>query len=512
MMRLAPLLLILTVLAAARAQTFAPDGRVRPDDRTAFMAVDARLSDGLTPFQPGGQNKFYVQGWTRPDQRAEWTLRVEEAGEYEVCVSMRRNAGRALRVAISAGGSTHSGTLAAEAPRAWDRLPLTGTLALPAGASTLTLRLASEDGVTAFDACVHAVELVRPAVRAEQARRALALRADPAWFQKARYGIMVHWTNESAPLHGEPKPYAAAVEAFDVEAFAERVQRTGAGFVVFTTAHAYQYFPAPLASLDKLLPGRTSRRDLVADLADALGRRGLKLMLYYHLGAVNDVAWMRASGCLGADAEAFFTHWRAIISEAGNRYGGKLAGWWFDEGATSYYYRNAPWESLARAAKAGNPQRLVGFNAWELVNPTGFHDFCTGEGCQEPRGFGGLLRPGGDGRYPCGTHAGLQASACLTTERDWGHFSRDAPFPPPKWSAPQLAELLRGFITCRNVPIFNLEIAQDGQLSARTLALFEEAGQPRPSQKNPFQPRTHNPPTPATNQLPYRLVSRTPNS
>ena len=49
----------------------------------------------------------------------------------------------------------------------------------------------------------------------------------------------------------------------------------------------------------------------------------------------------------------FFGNLEAMLSEVGNHYGDKLAGWWFDDGATNYYYRSAPWEALAKAAKAG---------------------------------------------------------------------------------------------------------------------------------------------------------------
>ena len=467
--------LLLSHLAVAAGTAFVPDGRVNSDDYTVLMAVDARLSSGLVPFQPGGQSKFYIQGWKRPDQQAEWTLRAAAPDEYEVFVVIRRDNRQPLRLEVSAAGKTVATTFPADALRWWERLRLEGLLALPAGESAVTLRILTADGAASFDAQVHAVEIVRPSVRAELTKRALALRADPTWFQNARYGVMVHWTKESAPLQGEPKPYDQAVAAFDVETFADQMKRTGAGFVVFTTAHAWQYFPAPLAALDKVLSGRTSRRDLVADLAEVLGRRDLKLMLYYHLGSVSDPAWMKASGNLETDTARLFAIWRDIISEAGNRYQDKLAGWWFDDGSTGYYYRSAPWEPLARAAKAGYAQRLVAFNAWELINPTQFHDFCTGEGCQEPRGFCGLLTPDGDGRYPAGTHAGLQASACLITEREWGHFRRHTPLSQPKWNADQLTALLKGFIACKNVPIFNLEITQDGRLSPLTLEIFEQA-------------------------------------
>ncbi len=466
---------LMLAAGGAGAQPFRPDGRVNPDDITAFLAVDARLSEGLTPFQPGGHGKFYVQGWTRPEQRAVWDIAVAAADDYGVCVAIRRNGRQPLRVEVEAAGETVSATLPADALPCWDRLPLEGTLPLPAGTTAMTLRVAAADGTSPFDAQIHAVELARPAVRADLTRRALAMRADPTWFQQARYGIMVHWTSQSVPLQGDPRPYQEAVAAFDVERFADQAARTGAGVVVFTTAHAFQYFPAPLTSLDRILPGRTSRRDLVADLADALGRRGIRLMLYYHLGAASDPQWMDASGFFDTDTRRLFAIWQAIVSEAGERYREKLAGWWFDDGSTGYYYRSPPWESLARAARAGYPQRLIAFNAWELVNPTPFHDFCTGEGCADPRGFCGLLEPGGDGRYPAGTHKGLQASACLTAERDWGHFTRDTPFGPPRWGGNELAALLRGFIACRNVPVLNLEITQDGRLSPATLAVFEQA-------------------------------------
>jgi alpha-L-fucosidase len=214
---------------------------------------------------------------------------------------------------------------------------------------------------------------------------------------------------------------------------------------------------------------------LPADLAAALNKRCLKLFLYSHLGATEDVEWLKASGFWETDTSKCFNHWRSVITEAGERYGDKLAGWWFDDGATSYYYRSAPWKSLARAAKAGNPRRLISFNTWELNNPTEFHDYCTGEACYDLRGMDALLTPECKGFYPSGTHAGLQASACLIADANWVHAWKDTPLSAPKWNAAQLADLIRQFMAHKNVPIFNLEIAQDGQLSSQSIAVFKEA-------------------------------------
>ena len=163
---------------------------------------------------------------------------------------------------------------------------------------------------------------------------------------------MCHWTSQTVPRHGPPKPYAEAVRDFDVKTFAEQVEQTGAQFVTITTSHAMLYFPAPLKSLDRILPGRTTQRDLIGELAEALGQRGIRLMLYYHLGSDADRAWQEASGFWKTDTTEFWNNWVAVIGEAGERYGDKLAGWWFDDGTANYYYRSThrgtPREGRAR--------------------------------------------------------------------------------------------------------------------------------------------------------------------
>jgi hypothetical protein len=184
---------------------------------------------------------------------------------------------------------------------------------------------------------------------------------------------------------------------------------------------------------------------------------------------------MRASGFWETDTRKFFGNWQAVIGEISERYGSKLAGWWFDDGSISYYYRSAPWETLARTARAGFPQRLIGFNPWELPSPTEFQDLHLGEGFGNPAGAGRLLQPGGNGRYPSGPHQGLQACATLITEGDWGHFRKNSEIGKPHWNAEQLADLMKQFAARRNVPIFNLEIYQEGTVSPASIELFRQA-------------------------------------
>jgi hypothetical protein len=464
---------LITLGVVAQAESFVPDFRLRPDDYTVLMAVDTRLPEGMQPFQPGGHGKFHATGWSRSQQVLSWEVTVPADDVYAVNVLACRESDVPIEVAVTAAGQTVQGELASP-PRAWTRQALAGVLRLPAGRQTVSLRGQAAAGTGPFAASVLALELVRPAVRERLHAAALGMRAETTWLRQAGYGIMCHWTSGSRPRRGDPKPYAQAVQELDVEALAVQVQETGAGVFVLTTSHAQMYFPAPLSALDRLLPGRSAARDLVADLAAALGRRGIRLMLYYHLGASSDPEWLQASGFWETDTRRVFANWAAVVQEVGERYGSTLAGWWFDDGAVSYYYRSAPWEQLTRAAKAGYPQRLVGYNPWELPAPTEFQDYCCGEGFGDP-GVGGLLPVGGDGRYTAGSHQGLQACATLVTEQDWVHDRPDTDIGPPRWNAAQMADLLKGFKARGNVPLFNLEIYQEGTVSPATVRMFQEA-------------------------------------
>ena len=360
---------------------------------TVLMAHDARLPEGMKRMQAGAHGKFQVEGWTRPDQTLTWQVTVPDEDAYAVNVLACRGDDRPVELTVSAAGRSVSGTLRS-ASGIWTRQALDGVLSLPKGPQTITLRARPLDGAAAFAASVFAVELVRPAVRDRLHEAAVAQRSDTAWLQKAGYGLMSHWTSETCPRRGRPKPYAQAAQDFDVEMLANQVQEAGAGFLVLTTSHAQFYFPAPIQAIDRILPGRIAPRDLVADLADALGKRGIRLMLYYHIGASSDPQWLKASGFWETDTSRIFGNWTAIISEVGQRYGDRLAGWWFDDGSINYYYRSAPWERLTRAAKAGNANRLVGYNPWILPSPTEFQDFCCGEGFRDA-GAGGLVPVGG---------------------------------------------------------------------------------------------------------------------
>lgn len=436
-------------------------------------ATHAREHPGLKVFQASAFAAFHLSGELAEAPMLRWNLQIPETGNYRIRVLARCEGGGIFpRIRTSTGEES---TGAAPLPRSWDRLEA-GVLPLTRGLNLIELHFkgpARPEGRVD----VQALELSRAEESERDEKRATAARADARWLRQAGFGVMLHWTRESAAFNGTAKPYARAVAELDTAALARRLGPTGAGFVVFTTAHAYQDFPAPLASLEAALPGRTTKRDLVADLATALKQQGMSLMLYHNPGTAQDAAWTKAGGLAEPEGGRQFELWRAIIKEAGDRYGEQLAGWWFDDGATRLYPRNAPWESLHRAARAGHPARLVGFNPWEFASVTDWQDFDCGEGLRDPRGREGRLPANGDGIYRSSSRKGQQATACVMLEDGWLHRESGRLPSPPTWSEAGLRDFLSRSRQSGLVPILNLKITQEGLMNDASLELVRRAAQ-----------------------------------
>ena len=453
---------------------FVSDNVIKPDDYTVLVAQDGMLSEGIKPVQKEDHRKFHVGGWKNSTQQISWEVTVPSAGNYEVNVLLEHKSPEPFIVEVLSGNFVTSRISDFSATQQWSRLRLNGTLRLIEGKQTIVLKMKPCRLDEEFDVSVYSIELVLPEVRERLSKAAMSVRSDCEWFRKAKYGLMFHWVPGVFPKSGDPKPYAEAVRDFNVSAFVDQVVQTGAGFVTITTSHGRHYFPAPLKSLDSILPGRTAQRDLISDLADALGKHGIKLMLYYHLGANSDPEWQTATGFWDPDTDRFFGNWMKMMTEIGNRYGDKVAGFWFDDGSMNYSFRSPSWEALARAAKAGYPQRIIAFNPWVHPSPTEFQDYYTGEMNWDPT-VQGTLHYGDNGIISEGLYKGLQASSALIMEDDWAHSIKNTEIPPPGIDAEKLARTIQQFGALKNVPMFNLEIYEDGTMSPKTINVFRDA-------------------------------------
>ena len=215
-------------------------------------------------------------------------------------------------------------------------------------------------------------------------------RADFSPLAETIYGIGFHWTTWTCPQSGPKKPFEEAVEAFDVPAFVAQAQACGAGHVMITATHERHWLPGPNPEVDRILPGRTCRRDLMMEIADGLAAADIRFMLYYNHGTwkppwapkyVQDPAWQEAVGALDKDRRRYYDNYCRVVGWMGEHYGPKVMAFWMDSGYEHARFSDTPWERFTAAAKAGHPGRLVTYNSGVFSQQcyTPCQDFWAGE-------------------------------------------------------------------------------------------------------------------------------------
>jgi hypothetical protein len=219
-----------------------------------------------------------------------------------------------------------------------------------------------------------------------------------AWMKEAKFGVMTHYLADwivREESRGRPmtvERWNDLVDHFDVDGLAGQVAAAGAGYHVFTIGQNSGFYLAPNATYDRLAgvrPSKCARRDLVADLSDALHKRGVRLIVYLPSGApAGDRAAAAALGWQpgGHRNREFQQNWEQVIREWSERWGKKIDGWWFD----GCYWPNAMYRSsdppnfasFATAARSGNPDSVVAFNPGvvdRLLSVTPHEDYTAGE-------------------------------------------------------------------------------------------------------------------------------------
>jgi hypothetical protein len=413
---------------------------------TVLMADRADRSGTLKEKLVWGQKPWgraWVENWTNPDEFLRWTVVSAAPGSYQVDVLIAGQEG--AKVEIRGDLARLEFTIPAGD---WQRLRVPGVLALPAGRSTLTLRL-----LDAGPTRIKSLELVNAADRAALDRRVCALKSPTGWLSKAGYGLMFQWGEWGYPQRGPKKPWPKMIDDFDVERFAQIVEQTGAGYVIWSATWSSFYFPAPIQAIQRALPGHTSRRDLIEEIASALARHGIRLMLYYQVGWVDKEWWQKNWDAADTERkEKFVGNLRAILEEVGARYGHKLSGLFLDDGMLFY---PAPFERITKAAKAGNPDRLVSYNAWVLPKRTDFQDVCFGEG------FKGSDATQPDGIWRSGPQAGLFAH---------GMFILDG----PNWGIDEANTVIRSPIPAEALVPTIKRAMQHGQALSLDMLMYED--------------------------------------
>jgi Alpha-L-fucosidase len=345
----------------------------------------------------------------------------------------------------------------------FERVPLTGELHLSCGVNVVRLRVTGAKGGEIFR--LRSLELT-PATQVEAvaatSRMAHRHRANTDWFAKAGYGVWFHFLDLTTPRRGPRKPYAQAVNDLDVEALASLVEETGAGYAILTTNHGHPTCPAPIRSWEELHPGWTTPRDLIADFAGALNRRGMRLLLYMNCPGLGDLL----AGPGGVMDQPKYSEEKyaeilvKVFTEFGLRYGERVAGYWLDSWfTTTESYPNLPFEALGRAIKAGYPDRMVAYNYWAFPIETDWQDYWAGELTDLPlKRFGSRYIRRGAGK-------GLQAHSAIRLDDPWFHITPNTDIQPPRYTAAQLTEYIKTCMEDQAAVSFGVGIYQDGTIS-----------------------------------------------
>ncbi len=427
--------------------------KVRPGEITYLSMDGAEADKGV---KVDHQKRMGI--WGMGDGKSvRWVIQAEKPHRFEVRVMATVGRYGAKPKTITIKGPKN--TVVCQCKK---RGVAEGALEIPAGKSTIEVTSGR----------VFALELVDVKDIADLDKRVEKFRSKATWMSDRTYGIMFQWGQWGWPEHGQKKKWPEMINDFDVERWANMMEEMGAGWVVWSVTWSTQYMPAPIKSRREICPGFNCDRDLLGEIADALHKRDIKLMFYYHPGHSTGEFWkVYALGEDGKiDRNKWFRNFVRVVGEMGERYGKKLNGWGFDDGR---HYYPAPFEELGWAAKTGNPDRYVEYNPWRLARLTDFAELTQAE-------HGAPAKPSWPvnehGIYQEGPYKGLIAGGCFLPERSgWGVKEKNWKIKDPKMSPQQWVEKLNTARKNHTTLTPCICMWESGKINPKTYELFVHA-------------------------------------
>jgi len=433
---------------------------LNPAKINILLAVESAYSKSISSM-PAASNlackRFWLKDWTHPDESVTWRISNPKAAKYSVKLILKSIEGGASLLIKGARNEIRYTT----SGKAWEHGLAQGELELPEGESVLSIQLEKEGNVTLKLAELIAVEAF-PAIEKRIADFRVAGEKERLRFSTSGYGIMVQSGGWAYPKSGDKKPWPGFAEDFDVTHFADAVESMGGKFVIWSATWARYLMPAPIKAIDRIAPGFTSKRDLLGELADELNKRGIQFFLYYHTGHGEPEWWKHNWD--PARPGLFQDNWMNVIREMGERYGDKVAGWFFDDDCV---FCPSDYEALGAAARAGHPGRLVSYNPWIAPVFTPFQDIFFGEALDKE-----AVK---DGLFIDGPNRGLQSFHMRIYDGpDWGIRQPDVKANPPEWNVQQTEVEVRKCLKDQSPIAFNLLMWEDGSMPERSVAQLQE--------------------------------------
>jgi hypothetical protein len=435
------------------------------NESTFLYCSKALTAKGELAMQ-GGDNMLW-----KGNSELSWDINVPDDESYELfLIANVPKGGDNVEISFTSNEGIHIFVLKPTAGpyiggRNFERIPLSSKISLKKGRQVISL---STQGITKKESLmdIRSIELLPISAKEKikkEKLRAVQSRESVDWLIKSNYGLMFHWTSESVQPDGTIKSYEEAVNQFDVEKFAQMVEETGAGYVIFTIGHAESYCPAPIKSWEKRHPGKTTKRDLILEIADALNKKGVRLIAYingplaFKLNVKGEPTAM--------EKQDFVLNFKEMLSEIGNRYGNKIAGYWFD----SWYqifeeFPEVPFKEFNRASKLGNKNRIICLNSWIYPSVTPWQDYWAGE-------VASPIEIPTDGFMKNGPVTDLPYQALLIMEPYW--VQQTSEMPEPRFDAKTLTNYIKECNKNKGAVTINLGIYQDGTVGKEALEVMK---------------------------------------
>lgn len=189
------------------------------------------------------------------------------------------------------------------------------------------------------------------------------------WLSDGALGLMVHYIIGPDGETDEQKTadFNRTVDAFPLDSFMEQFQQSGANWLIFTYGQCTSYFCSPNEYLDDILPGHTSERDLMGEIAVRVKAMGKRMIVYMATGFPMEIPGHdftidstipRGQRYCPQFVEPFGRFVRAYSHQLGTMHDG----WWFD-GVLDWLHREkTDWKLFCDDARAGNPDAIVALN------------------------------------------------------------------------------------------------------------------------------------------------------
>ncbi|ALO42865.1 hypothetical protein [Pseudoalteromonas phenolica] len=457
------------------------DQTATTDNITFLMAAAAERPNTIGLKQLGSSAKH---GWLKffddTSKSLKWNLQLAQGKKYQVTALMKPvSEHQKFELKVHNGQSLHFTV----EEKGWQRVNA-GFVYLPAGVQTLELKRTTANG----DVEIKSLELIAEDDLQSYQHRVDEFKSKNQKFNQYDFGIMFQYGGWTYPQSGPAKSLDQQAADTDVDALVDMIKESGADYVIWSTSWATYEINAPLSSVDNIVghSNRTSSRDLLFEVANALEEADIDLYFYYHVGhsRYNGHDWWDAQEWpstyvytgLG-DRSTFFNNWESVISEMSQRYGRLLDGWFFDDGLAYY---PAPFERLGKAAKLGNPDRIVSYNSWQVAHYTDFEDISFGEECKDAG-----AEVGSNGLYTSEGDAGLQGQCMYRLENDWGIYRENQPIGPTRLGLKSATNMVLDRAS-RGVPTsFNVMMYEDGSIAQDSLDLMSRLRSALDSQQSP---------------------------